>query len=112
MILMIDLDHDNYHKERSITRMRGKRMNFHASKILFLSLFTAILAILVLGISTDSYAKKKTDAEGPGKTATALIDLNSADQKTLESLPGIGKSTGQTASARLRKRVLIVHWSI
>ena len=73
--------------------MRGKRMNFHASKILFLSLITAVLAILVLGLSTDSYAKKKTDAEDSGKTAAALIDLNSADQKTLESLPGIGKST-------------------
>ena len=75
--------------------MRGKRMNIHASKILFLFFFTAVLAILVLGISTDSYAKKKTDADDPGKTATALVDLNSADQKTLESLPGIGKSTAK-----------------
>jgi len=79
--------------------MRGKRMNIHASKILFLFFFTAVLAILVLGISTDSYAKKKTDADDPGKTATALVDLNSADQKTLESLPGIGKSTAKAIIA-------------
>ncbi len=74
-------------------------MNFNASKILFLFLFTAVLAILVLGISTDSYAKKKMDADDPGKTATALIDLNSADEKTLESLPGIGKSTAKAIIA-------------
>jgi len=79
--------------------MRGKRGYFHISKILYLFLFTAVLAILVLGISTDSYAKKKTDAEDSGKTATALIDLNSADQKTLESLPGIGKSTAKAIIA-------------
>jgi competence protein ComEA len=79
--------------------MREKGRNFHTSKILFLVLFTAVLAILVLGISTYSYAKKKTDAEDSGKTATALIDLNSADQKTLESLPGIGKSTAKAIIA-------------
>ncbi|HTP06278.1 MAG TPA: helix-hairpin-helix domain-containing protein [Nitrospirota bacterium] len=50
-------------------------------------------------MSTDSYAKKKTDAEDSGKTAAALIDLNSADQKTLESLPGVGKSTAKAIIA-------------
>jgi competence ComEA-like helix-hairpin-helix protein len=79
--------------------MREKGRNIHTSKILFLFLFTAVLAILVLGISTDSYAKKKTVAEDSGKTAVALIDLNSADQKTLESLPGIGKSTAKAIIA-------------
>lgn len=78
--------------------MREKGGNFHTSKILFLFVFTAVLA-LVLGISTDSYAKKKKDAEDSGKTAAALIDLNSADQKTLESLPGIGKSTAKAIIA-------------
>jgi competence protein ComEA len=79
--------------------MREKGRNIHTSKVLFLFLFTAVLAILVLGISTDSYAKKKKDTEDSGKTATALIDLNSADQKTLESLPGIGKSTAKAIIA-------------
>jgi competence protein ComEA len=75
--------------------MKKIRMDFHISKILFLFLFTAVLATLVLVISTDSYAKKKKDAEEPGKAAAAIIDLNSADQKALESLPGIGKSTAK-----------------
>jgi len=79
--------------------MWEKGGNLRTSKVLFLFIFTAILAVLVLGISTDSYAKKKTDAEDPGKTAAALIDLNSADQKTLESLPGIGKSTAKAIIA-------------
>jgi len=79
--------------------MWEKGGNLRTSKVLFLFIFTAILAVLVLGMSTDSYAKKKTDAEDSGKTAAALIDLNSADQKTLESLPGVGKSTAKAIIA-------------
>ena len=72
--------------------MRKETANLQASRVLSLFLFTVVLAALVLGISTDTYAKKKKGDEDTGKTA-ALIDLNSADQKTLESLPGVGKST-------------------
>jgi competence protein ComEA len=75
--------------------MSKERTNSPASKILLLVLFAAVLATLTLGISTDSYAKKKKDADDSGKAAAAVIDLNSADQKALESLPGIGKSTAR-----------------
>lgn len=34
-------------------------------------------------------------AAGTASAAGALIDINSADQKTLESLPGVGSSTAQ-----------------
>ena len=78
--------------------MRKEKANPQASRVLSLFLFAAVLAALVLGISTDTYAKKKKADEDTGKTA-ALIDLNSADQKTLESLPGIGKSTANAIIA-------------
>ncbi|HXY55448.1 MAG TPA: helix-hairpin-helix domain-containing protein [Nitrospirota bacterium] len=77
--------------------MRQKRPDFQTSRILLLFIFTVVLPALVLGITTDSYAKKKS-AEDPGKDA-ALIDLNNADQKTLESLPGVGKSTAKAIIA-------------
>jgi DNA uptake protein ComE-like DNA-binding protein len=79
--------------------MRGKGKKFHSSKVLFLFFVSTVLAILVLGISTVSYAKNKTNIMDSAKTATALIDLNSADQKTLESLLGIGKSTAKAIIA-------------
>ena len=78
--------------------MRKKRPDFQTSRTLLLFLFTVVLATLVLGITTDSYAKKKKGAEDSGKSA-ALIDLNSADEKTLESLPGVGKSTAKAIIA-------------
>ena len=78
--------------------MRKETANSQASRVLSLFLFTVVLAALVLGISTDTYAKKKKGDEDTGKTA-ALIDLNSADQKTLESLPGVGTSTAKAIIA-------------
>jgi competence protein ComEA len=80
--------------------MKKIRMSFQDSKILFFLFFCgAVLAALVLGISTDSYAKKKKGEEDIGKGATALVDLNSADEKTLEALPGIGKTTAKAIIA-------------
>jgi competence protein ComEA len=64
-----------------------------------LFVLTAGLATLVLVITTDSFAKKKQDAESPGIATTTVIDINSADEKTLESLPGIGKSTAKAIVA-------------
>ncbi len=78
--------------------MRKKRLTVQASQILSVFFFTAVLMSLVLCVPTDSYAKKKKEAADTGKAA-ALIDLNTADQKTLESLPGIGKSTAQAIIA-------------
>ncbi len=79
--------------------MGKTRTNFPASRIILLFLFIGVLAALVLGISTDSYAKKKKVAEESVTGAAALIDINSADEKALESLPGIGKSTAKAIVA-------------
>jgi len=66
--------------------MKKSSMSFKASKIIFLLFCTAIMAALVLGMPTSSHAKDKKDA-------TAIVDVNSADEKTLETLPGVGKAT-------------------
>lgn len=80
--------------------MKKIRMTFQASKIAFILFFcAAVLAALVLGISTDSYAKKKKGAEEIGESAAAVVDLNSADEKTLEALPGVGKATAKAIVA-------------
>lgn len=79
--------------------MKSARVVLRASRILHLFLFSAVLTILVLGMVTNAHAKKKKSAEDAGKASTALIDVNSADQKTLESLPGVGKSTAQAIIA-------------
>jgi len=65
-----------------------KRNSLLTSRIRFSFIFTAVMLTLVLGITTISYAQKKA-AEVKG----AVVDINTADQKTLESLPGVGKAT-------------------
>ncbi len=79
--------------------MKKMKIHFQASRIQLLVLFIAVLATLILGMSTDSYAKKKKGAEDPGKSAAAVVDLNNADEKTLASLPGIGKATAKAIIA-------------
>ncbi len=80
--------------------MKKMRIHFQVSWIQPLVLCIALLATLILGVSTDSYAKKKKSAEEPGKSTTAaVIDVNNADEKSLTSLPGIGKSTAKAIIA-------------
>ncbi len=57
-------------------------------------LYTAVIASLIMGVTTASFAAKKT-LEG----SAAIIDINTADEKTLESLPGIGKATAKAIIA-------------
>lgn len=71
-----------------------KKKNTLASKIWFLFICTVVISTLVLGVKTVSFAQKKaTEVLG------AVIDINTADQKTLESLPGVGKATAKAIVA-------------
>ncbi len=71
------------------------------TKSALLCINIVVIAALVVGISTEAFAKKKkaADEAAPSAGNAALIDLNSADQKTLESLPGVGKSTAKAIIA-------------
>ena len=60
------------------------------SKIWFVFLYTAAITSLITAISTVSFAAKKA-----AKGSAAIININTADEKTLESLPGIGKATAK-----------------
>ena len=79
--------------------MNDMRMRFKVSRLFLMFFCSAVLAVQVFGISNDSYAAKKKDAEDTGKGAAAVIDVNSADEKTLESLPGVGKATAKAIIA-------------
>ncbi len=71
-----------------------------ASRIQILVLCIAVLAALILGMPTNSSAKKKKDAGDTGKSAAAaVIDINNADEKSLASLPGVGKATAKAIIA-------------
>ena len=71
-----------------------KKNNTLASQIWFLVICAAVISTLVLGVKTVSFAQKKAT-----EVAGTLIDINSADEKTLESLPGVGKSTAKAIVA-------------
>lgn len=74
-----------------------KKMNRLDSKILLLLfLLTAVLATLVLGIPPVSSAVEKG---GVLEKAKSLVDLNNADEKTLQSLPGINQSMAKAIIA-------------
>jgi competence protein ComEA len=66
------------------------------SKILLLFLLTAVLSTLVLGIPTVSSAAEKG---GVLEKAKSLVDLNNADEKTLQSLPGINQAMAKAIIA-------------
>ena len=70
-----------------------KRMNSPLSKTVVLFLCAVVMTALVLGASTEALAKKKKGPEDTAKSAVAAVDINTADQKTLEAVPGMGKAT-------------------
>ncbi len=63
------------------------------SRIALLSFHAVAIIALVLSISSNSTAQKKMNLEDIKKGAATVVDLNTADQKTIETLPGIGKTT-------------------
>jgi competence protein ComEA len=75
----------------------GRKDLLSKTALLFFNI--AVIAALVAGIATDAFAKKKASDAAASASAAALIDLNKADQKSLESLPGIGKSTAKAIMA-------------
>jgi DNA uptake protein ComE-like DNA-binding protein len=66
----------------------NKKCSALVSKIWFLFLYTAVITSLIMVISTVSFAAKKA-----AKGSAAIININTADEKAIESLPGIGKAT-------------------
>lgn len=73
-----------------------KKMSHPGLKILFLFLFTPVLATLVLGISVNS---SSAEIGGVLEKAKGLIDLNNAEEKVLQSLPGIDASMAKAIIA-------------
>ncbi len=71
--------------KKNVSTMRSK-------KSLLLVHAVAIMA-LVLAMSSSSLAQKKMTLEDIQKGAATVVDLNTADEKTIATLPGIGKTT-------------------
>lgn len=71
-----------------------KKNNTLALKLWFSCICISVISTLVLGATTVSFAQK-TATEVMG----ALVNINTADQKTLEALPGVGKSTAKAIIA-------------
>jgi competence protein ComEA len=69
-------------KKTSVTRIFG------------IWIMYVVTASLIMGIATISFAAKKA-LEG----SAAIVDINTADEKTLESLPGVGKATAKAIVA-------------
>jgi competence protein ComEA len=71
-----------------------KKNSTLALKLWFLFICISVISALILGAATVSFAAKKaTEVIG------TLVDINTADQKTLEALPGVGKSTAKAIIA-------------
>jgi len=62
-----------------------------------LTALAAVLALIGLGAPTAHAAAKKTPTPAPAAAAPAAapVDVNSADEKTLAALPGIGDKTAK-----------------
>jgi competence protein ComEA len=77
-----------------------ERCNTLLSKAVSLFVTIVVIAVLVAGVSTDAFAKKKAAEEAAtAPSAAAAIDINTADQKTLEALPGIGPALSKAIIA-------------
>ncbi len=71
-----------------------KKYSLLGSKIWFLFLSAAIATSLITVISTVSFAAKKSATGSAG-----IININTADEKALESLPGVGNATAKAIIA-------------
>ena len=67
--------------------------------VVFFLFCAAVVTVLVAATPTNSLAQKKMTAEDITKGAATVVDLNTADEKTLETLPGVGKATAQAIIA-------------
>jgi competence protein ComEA len=72
----------------------AKTGNVRMFRIWIMFLCAVVAASLIMGIATISFAAKKT-LDG----SAAIVDINTADEKTLESLPGVGKATAKAIVA-------------
>ena len=71
-----------------------KSVKSSAAKIVSLVVMIVVLSGLFLAAPQASFAAKKEKAAKTDKAAAA-VDINSADEKTVAGLPGVGKKTAK-----------------
>jgi competence protein ComEA len=76
-----------------------KKVDVLASQIRFYLFSAAVVMSLILATSTVSMAQKKMTVEDIKKGTATVIDINTADEKAIEGLPGIGKATAKAIVA-------------
>ncbi len=76
-----------------------RKIGIVRSVIPFFLVYAAIIMMIALATSTDSMAQKKMSVEDIKKGASTVIDLNMADEKTIETLPGVGPATAKAIVA-------------